>query len=225
MRLRFLLLLGALSVLAAGQAASASATHSLGFECITGNLAGDCAIGESQLRVELWDAGSGKVAFAFHNSGPEASSITDVYWDDDDLFKFYDILETPGVEFSQGANPSNVPGASNVSPRFRATRGLTADSDSPVQPKGVNPGEMLLIRLKLKTDLTFADVIHDLETGELRIAIHVQGYTSCGSEAFVNTSMSTPPVPEPGTLPLAGVGLIVLGLVRRRRQLTPDRDA
>lgn len=41
-----------------------------GFDCLTGNLAGDCAIGESQLSVELNDQGGGVVQFHSRNASP-----------------------------------------------------------------------------------------------------------------------------------------------------------
>lgn len=216
MRLRVSFLLGAALALALGHAAP-SAALSLGFDCITHNRAGDCAIGEAQLSVDVSDAGNGKVAFAFHNIGLEASSITDVYWDDDELFSQLFITDSPGVEFSQGANPGNVPGSNGATPRFRATNGLTSDSDSPTMHNGVNPGEVLLIRLKLRSGHTFADAIQDLESGSLRIAIHVQGYTSCGSESFVNAPVQPDPIPEPGTLSLVGAGMLAMTIARRRR--------
>jgi hypothetical protein len=216
MRLRRLFLLGAALALALGHA-TPSAALSLGFDCITHNLAGDCAIGEAQLTVDVSNPGNGKVDFAFHNIGLEASSITDVYWDDDNLLSFLSITDTPGVEFSQGANPGNVPGASGASPKFHATRGLTSDSEPPTMPNGVNPGEVLLIRLKLRNGNTYADAIQDLEDGSLRIAIHVQGFTSSGSESFVNAPVQTEPIPEPGTLSLVAAGTLALTIARRRR--------
>ena len=52
------------------------------FYNITNNDAGDAAIGEAQLSVDVTDNGGNQVLFTFLNSGPEASSITDVYFDD-----------------------------------------------------------------------------------------------------------------------------------------------
>ncbi len=215
MRLRFLSLLGAALALAFGNA-NTSVALSLGFDCITHNLASDCAIGEAQLRVDISDPGNGKVDFTFRNVGPGASSITDVYWDDDALLSFDSIPHTPGVWFSRGAYPGNVPGSDGASPKFQRTRGLAADSDSPTDPKGVNPGEMLIVRFKLRMGATYADAIQDLEDGSLRIAVHVQGYTSCGRESFVNSPMQTVPIPEPGTLTLVGVGMLAFGAARHR---------
>lgn len=198
-------------------ATSASALP-IQFGCITGNLAGDCAIGEAQLAVELTDLGSGQVLFTFSNSGPAASSITGVYFDDGTLLGIAGLIDSdddalgsfgdPGVDFSQGASPPDLPGGNTVG--FQTTAGFLADSDPPVQPNGVNPLQTLGVVFDLQFGGTFADVVSELVSGELRIGIHVQGFASGGSESFVNV-----PVPEPGTALLLGAGLGLLGLRRR----------
>jgi len=62
----------------------------LSFDCITNNNTEDCTTGEAQLSVDVTDAGSNLagsnlVLFTFQNSGPDASSIADVYFDDGTL--------------------------------------------------------------------------------------------------------------------------------------------
>jgi hypothetical protein len=202
-----------MAVLALGWILSpvAASAVSYGFDCITSNTPGDCTIGESQLSVDVTDAGSSQVLFTFLNAGPQASSIADVYFDDGALLGIASLLNTVGfVEFSTGASPPELPSANNASPAFVTTVGFSADSDPPVQPMGVNPGESLGILFDLQAGKTFADVIAQLATGELRIGIHVQGFSSGGSESLVN-------VPEPGTGALLGLGLAAVGATRRRR--------
>jgi len=185
------------------------------FTNITNNNALDAAIGEAQLFVEVTDSGA-EVEFTFTNMGPNASSITDVYFDDGMLLGIASITNTPGlVEFSQFAAPPDLPGGNNAAPPFVTTAGFSADSDPPTQPLGVNPGEFLGITFDLKAGGAFDDVIADLGSGALRIGIHVQGYSSGGSESFVNGSV----IPAPGAILLGSIGVGFISWLRRRGTL------
>lgn len=156
--------------------------------------------------------GGDKVQFAFHDRGPAASSITDVYFDDSlhALLAIAGITGSAGVRFSQGATPHELPGGDSIG--FHTTAGFSADSDPPVEPSGVNPGETLWIVSDLPTGKTFHDVVAQMVSSELRIGIHVQGFASGGSESFVTRT----PVPEPNSLALLGLGLAAAAWRRRR---------
>ena len=186
----------------------------LDFFCVTGNSATNCAAGEAQLSVEVTDIGGGQVQFDFTNVGPALSSIADVYFDDGTLLGIAALIDADdnggdaGVDFTQGASPGNLPGGGVVS--FVATAGFTADSDPPVQPNGVNPGEMLGIVFDLQAGGTFADVLAELADGRLRIGLHVQGFGDGGSDSFVNN-----PIPEPSVVMLMGMGLAALATRRK----------
>lgn len=181
----------------------------------------DGAIGEEQLFVELIDSGS-QVGFMFANTGLQASSITDVYFDDGTLLGIASISGMPGlVEFSQYASPPDLPGGNNVSPPFVTTVGFSADSDPPAQPFGVNPGEFLSVTFDLQGGGTIDDVINELESGELRIGIHVQGFNSGGSESFINNGIvdENGKIPAPGAFILGGIGIGYVNWLRRRKTL------
>ncbi len=181
-------------------------------ESCTNNNAGDVVIGMDQLFVEVIDAGAGIVDFKFTNAGPLASSITDLYWDDGSLLGIASVVSGPGTDFSQGASPGNLPGGNDCDPAFVTTAGFSADSEPPAQPNGVNPGEYVTIRFNLIGGGTFADVIDEISGGTLRIGIHVQGFSSGGSEGFV---FCPDPVPAPAAFGL--LGILGVAALRRRR--------
>jgi len=202
---------------------AAKANFTYGFYGVTNNSPLQVAIGEAQMFVDVSDPGGNQVLFKFRNIGPDASSICDVYFDDGALLDIASIDNScPGgdVSFSQPAIPSNLPGGHTVSPPFVTTDEFSADSDPPVQPNGVNPNEWLGIVFNLKTDKAFGDVTAGLAFGEIRIGIHVQGFDvpnppPSTSEAFINR----PIIPAPGAILLAGIGVGLVGWLRRRRTL------
>lgn len=195
------------------------------FNGVTSNDATNVAIGESQMSLTVLDSGGGFVTFEFSNSGPAASSITDIYFDDSvDPALFSTSISSiddsgAGVSFSELAAPGNLPGGSMIG--FSATKGLTADSDPPVSINGINPGETVGVTLELANGHAFSDVNSALADGSLRVGIHVQAFADGGSESFVNTPGGSPPaVPEPGSMAIFGIGLAgFVARCRKRRKL------
>lgn len=197
---------GAVSLLTLASTASAN-VYAFTESC-TNNVAGDVAIGLAQLSVEVTNPGSGFIDFTFRNTGPAASSITDLYWDDGALLGIALIIPGPGTSFSTNAAPPNLPGGETLSPPFVATAGFTADSNPPAQPNGVNPGEFVTVRFSLIGGFSYADAINQLNDGTVRIGVHVQGFATGNSESFVI-------VPTPGALAIGVLGSLVA--FRRRR--------
>ena len=129
------------AILAIATFAGSASALPVGFSCITGNDAGNCATGAAQLSVAVSDVGGNEVLFHFSNTGASASSITDVYFDDGTLLGIAGLIDadddalgsfgSAGVDFSQGASPPDLPGGSSVG--FEVTAGFLADSDAPAQ--------------------------------------------------------------------------------------------
>ena len=213
----------ALGVLATGLLAGPMAANAIPFSfgCLSNNNTTNCATGESQLLVDV-TGGVGFVDFRFSNTGPNASSIADIYWDWTGTGFFTAAQGTitdsgSGVSFSFGANPNNLPAGNNANPDFEATIG--SDSNPPVQPNGVNPGEWVNFHFVSATP-DFQSVINALNSGALRLGLHVQGFANGGSESFVNEGPPPPTsVPEPTVLSLFGLALLGVGFVRRRRSM------
>jgi hypothetical protein len=187
---------------------------SVSFDNITNNNPVDAATA-GQYLVDVTGTDGSQVRFEFTNAGPAASSITDVYFDGGTLLGIASIVSGAGVSYAANAQPRNLPGGKAFTPPFRTTRGLSADSDAPVQRLGVNPGEWVAIVFDLRRGNTRTDTLAALADGSLRIGIRVQGFESGGSESFVNAPPV--PVPEPVTIVLLGTGLAGMGLWARRR--------
>lgn len=223
------LAMGALTVGFLGQIDSAEAL-TFGFNNVTNNNATNVGIGESQLFVDVLEtANSSQVLFNFRNVGPAAASIADVYFDDGSLLDIASVINGSGVDFSAGATPGNLPGGNAIDFNTSTPQGFSADSNAPVQPNGVNPGETLGILFNLQGGKTYQDTLNALllslaspgvdVLGGLRIGIHVQGFANGGSESFVNTT----PIPTPALLPgLIGMGLAALRKKKQAAEVTQE---
>jgi hypothetical protein len=186
----------------------AAGAQNYSFNCVTNNLAADCATAVNQLHMTVSEASGGGVDFLFTNTGPNKSSITDVYFDwASTLYALTPGLITgsTGVSFSWGAAPPDLPGGTGIG--FSAN--IAADSNSPSQPNGVNPGEWVNFNFAG----SYSNLVAALDTDQLRVGIHVQGFLNGGSESLVVT-----PVPEPETYAMLLAGLFMMGFVIRRRR-------
>jgi hypothetical protein len=199
---------------------------------LSGQLAGQLCVDVSNPGTTWTDTVTdetfNQVLFTFYNNpvGTEfftsnyvESSITDVYFDDGALLGIADIINGgPGVSFNDPAIPGNLPGGNSVEPPFETTAGFSADSDTPVQPMGVNPGESVGILFNLQLGKTFEDVLTAIYQGfddplageSLRIGMHLQSIgPQDGSDSFIMT-------PVPGAAILGLIGLSIAGIKLRK---------
>jgi hypothetical protein len=213
-------LLGVLAVFAAGTPVFAGPTYS--FFDITDPGSANAAIGEAQLFMEVLDVppapgGPAQVQFRFFNTGPLACSICDVCFDDGALLGISDIINGPGVSFDKPATPVDLPGRNNVTPHFQTTDQFSADSNPPVSANGVDqPGETLGIVFSLKSGGTYANILDELASGEIRVGLHVQAFPTGDSQSFINHPN---PIPVPGAALLSILGIGLVGQLRCRRLL------
>ena len=215
------------SVFVCAAAPAQAALVTFDFRCISSGVAAACEAGQAQFVMEVTDvfsgSSTGQVLFAFRNTGPAASSITDLYFDDGTLLGIAAVRNSAGTNFAQGAAPGNLPGGSSMAPAFRTTAGFSADSNPPTQPNGANPGEQIGIVFNTINGKTLFDVIAALngETVDdngapaLRVGLHAQGFVGGDSASFVNSQAAVVPLPASALLLLCGLGPL-LAFLRRK---------
>jgi len=204
------------ATLAFTSAGSVSAGSVYSFEAISNDSLADIAIGEAQFSVEVIDAGT-SIEFLFKNAGPEASSMVQLYWEDQsNVLSSLDSWSTTtpsGVVYEiNGASPGHLPGSNPKINDFAIDPASGGDGKA---PNGVGPLEDVSIFFAYNG--VYQDVVDALDTGSLKIGVHGQSFDGGGSESFVHTpGGGGTPIPSPTA---ALTGLVMFGgLVMRRRR-------
>lgn len=193
-----------------------------GFDCITNNNATSAAIGEAQFFLDVVSIDTTHVGFVLRNTGPQAGTIANVYFDSEPLKAITSIVDPCGVHFDIGGSPSHLPGGNTLADPFVTTSGLLARAKNPAPKWGVNGNEQVELICSLKAGESWTSVIDDMESGDLRVGIHAISISTgrCGStsESFVNANTPNPPsVPEPATLALVAGGILGARRIHRKK--------
>ncbi len=166
--------------------------------------------------VDVLDAGTDKVDFVFHNKSAIDSTITKVYFDDDDGLlsdiPVPSITNGPGTIFHWDATHAILPSGETLTPSFDAD--FSASANPPPAQNGVDPTEWVKITFDIDGH-TFPEVIEQINDGTMRIGAHIISIPVVGGEnvsvsAVTVTSATTP---EPATIAL--LGLSALSLLRK----------
>lgn len=205
------------AVIAALVATSAAAGATYGFTAVTDNSRHGAAIGKAQFSVEVIDRGPNIVEFLFQNSGPRASSMIQLYWDDmSGVLSSLNCWSTTtpgpwwswrGVDFGGGtAHPGNLPGGDGVA--FDADFSIQSDGYWSKTNNGVGRGEDVSVYFSYSGG--FQDVIDSMDNGELVLGVHARGFEGGGSASYI-TAIG---IPTPSAV---FAGMALLGLLATRR--------
>jgi hypothetical protein len=171
-----------------------------------------------QFSCVVSDFAPGVVSFRFTNNVGIASSISEVYYDDGPMLGIASLVQQ-GCSFTGGAaNPGDLPGGQNLTPPFHATQEFSADAQGSPSLGIDTSDDFLEMRFNLINNKTFADIVSALNTGELRVGMHVRAIgEGASSDSFVNTPLVIAPLPSAAWLGVGGLGIAGILRVSRRR--------
>lgn len=203
--------MGAAGLIAAAMSVQVSHAAVYPFEIFTDN-GPYCEDPNIILTVEISD-GNGIADFTFYNSSSVECSITGIYFHNGSLLGISSITNGPGTLFDTPASPGDLPGGELLVPNFVTTEEFSVDGDPPPPGNGVNPGEpteWVTVTFDLINGGTLEGVIGELNSGVLRIGLHITAFPGGSSESAVN-------LPEPTTLSVLIFGALLPFLRRSRR--------
>jgi len=180
------------------------------FSCITNNNGGDCSIGATELSGTIVEMG-GDAKLTITMTGTDNAVVEQIFIESTLVsgISFVGSVGSGSVAFGTGAAGGTLPGGTGVS--FNEAYNIGSSNPKPAKGIGWHPtdkfspqaGEFLL---------AFTGGDYSAMLADLRIGVHVIGFSSEGSESFVSI-----PVPEPGTVSMLATGLLGLAVSRRRR--------
>ena len=158
--------------------------------------------------------GVGYVDFTFYNGAAVQSNIAGIFFDDGSLLGVDSITNSSSyTNFSTPGSMGVFPSGHTLDPPFVTEKEFNTGAGSPPAWKGVNEGDLVnewvIVSFELINGGTMDDVLAELNSGVLRIGIHITNLADGTSESAIL-------VPEPATMGLLGLGGLLL--LRRRRR-------
>lgn len=147
--------------------------------------------------------------------------IDGVYFYDGALLRIAELIEDPAeqVDFTEGATPGHLPGIDLNTHKLVTGYELDplagADADPAAAENGIHAGESLGVLFDLQSGKTYDDVIAGMIEGSIIVGIKAQGF---GIDDF-SEGFTAVPVPAPGALLLGGLGVGIVGLLRKGKAL------
>lgn len=161
---------------------------------------------EGDFTMKVTPYGDGAL-IVFSNHCPMDSVITKICFLENELIEFSDFASPPvsseWISFSVDSTNAMLPAGNPYGFTPHNTFGFDAD---PAGPKnGLRPGESLGLLFDLTDGTSYDRVIRGFNELTLRAGIHVQALPGDFSESFIST-----PIPEPTTLALVSIGVLLL---------------
>jgi hypothetical protein len=210
----------AVAMLGASMAPTTASAVTFGFERITNNSPIDAA---SQFSVDVTDGG-GFALFDFTVlAGLQDPNVAEIYFDvrNGSIVDPITVAQNIGTSFSplNSVNPGDLPGGGS---NFNVTSGLGIDSDVSGPPAqrpfpssdGLNIDDTLVLSIAYGAGFGFDDLIAGMNSGQVRIGMHVRSLANGQSDSFV-TAPTPIPLPAAAWMLLAGLG--GLGMLSRRK--------
>lgn len=182
-----------------------------------GNIVGGDTVGDAYKDSFTFDVtgNASSVFFKIANSGNAAAStmfISKVFFDDNGYLSAPSVNNSGNigeVAFTGGASNDQLPQGGNG---FTTNYAFSRDNGGG-NKWGIQGGEAL----SLSFNGNYNNVVAALNSGALRLGLHVQSLPNGASDSFISSSANTENTPEPLTMLAAGVAVGFGAMFKKQR--------